>query len=82
MSEEKSKKVTIDMNINGEKVETDIYASDLLLDVVRNNLGLTGAKPGCLNGDCGACTVIINQKPMKSCLTLAIEVGDKEITTI
>ncbi len=82
MSEKKSKKVTIDMNINGEKVETDILAADLLLDVIRNNLGLTGAKPGCLNGDCGACTVIINQKPMKSCLTLAIEVGDKEITTI
>ena len=49
---------------------------------MQEKLGLTGAKPGCENGDCGACTVLIDGKPIKSCLTLAVEVGNKEITTI
>ncbi|UNL86302.1 (2Fe-2S)-binding protein [Priestia koreensis] len=72
----------IELTINGEKVKTACEPSDTLLYVLRNKLGLTGAKPGCLNGDCGACTVIIQGKPMKSCLTLAIEETQKEITTI
>ncbi|MGE7765834.1 (2Fe-2S)-binding protein [Peribacillus sp. NPDC096540] len=60
----------------------DILASDILLDVLRDKIGLTGAKPGCLNGDCGACTVIMNKQPIKSCLILAIEAIDTEILTI
>ncbi|MFH1335442.1 MAG: (2Fe-2S)-binding protein, partial [Candidatus Zixiibacteriota bacterium] len=53
-----------------------------LLEVLRDNLGLTGAKEACDTGDCGACTVIIEGKPVVSCLTLAIEAQGKEILTI
>ncbi|MDG5789553.1 (2Fe-2S)-binding protein [Evansella sp. AB-P1] len=74
--------ISITLKINGELRETTIRHSDTLLYVLRENLGLTGAKPGCLNGDCGACTITIDGMPMKSCLMLAIEGIDKEITTI
>ncbi|MGE7185458.1 (2Fe-2S)-binding protein [Peribacillus sp. NPDC006672] len=76
------RKITIQLEINKERYERDILASDILLDVLRDKIGLTGAKPGCLNGDCGACTVIMNKQPMKSCLMLAIEAIDSEILTI
>lgn len=76
-----NQKKTITLEINQERYERDILTSDLLLDVLRK-IGLTGAKPGCLNGDCGACTVMMNKQPMKSCLLLAIEAIDTEIITI
>lgn len=76
-----NQKKTITLEINQERYERDILSSDLLLDVLRK-VGLTGAKPGCLNGDCGACTVMMNKQPMKSCLLLAIEAIDTEIITI
>ena len=60
----------------------DIKPSYTLLDVLRNQLSLTGAKPGCRNGDCGACTVIINEIPYKSCIYLAVEAVRTKITTI
>ncbi len=59
-----------------------VMASDTLLFVIRHHLGLTGAKPSCLNGDCGACTVHIDGRPMKSCLMLAVEAAGKKVTTI
>lgn len=73
---------SIDLNVNGEKRKLIVRPADTLLRVLREKLGLTGGKPGCENGDCGACTVLIDGKPIKSCLTLAVEVGDKKITTI
>ena len=63
----------IKLYVNGEKRIVLARPSDLLLDVLREQLGLTGAKPGCRNGDCGACTVIIDGLPAKSCLVLAVE---------
>ena len=60
MSKHKSSKVIIKLKINGEIYETDILASDLLLNVLYNKLGLTGAKPDCLKRDCGAYTVIMD----------------------
>lgn len=68
--------------INGEERRVTFRYSDILLDVLRYQLGLTGAKPGCLNGDCGACTININGVAQKSCLTLAVEAVGKEILTI
>ncbi|TWI59666.1 (2Fe-2S)-binding protein [Halalkalibacter nanhaiisediminis] len=72
----------ITLDINGEKRLVSIRAADTLLYVLREKLGLTGSKPGCSNGDCGACTITINGSPMKSCLMLAIEAVDLEIMTI
>lgn len=59
-----------------------IRTADTLLDVLRVNLGLTGTKPGCENGDCGACTVTVNDWPYKSCIMLAVEAVGQCVTTI
>ncbi|MGE8204856.1 (2Fe-2S)-binding protein [Heyndrickxia sp. NPDC080065] len=74
--------VTVILDVNGEQREVSIRSSETLLNVLRGKLGLTGAKPGCLNGDCGACTVNIDGWPMKSCLMLGVEAANKQITTI
>lgn len=68
--------------VNGENRTVVIRPADPLLDVLRAHLGLTGAKPGCENGDCGACTILVNGQPRKSCMTLAIECVRQSITTI
>lgn len=70
------------LEVNGEVHQIEIRPADTLLDVLRNQLSLTGAKPGCRNGDCGACSVIVNDNVYKSCIMLAIEAIDKKITTI
>ncbi|MCC5910176.1 MAG: (2Fe-2S)-binding protein [Clostridiaceae bacterium] len=72
----------INLSINGETRKVIIKHSDTLLRVLREKLGLTGGKPGCENGDCGACTILLDGKPVKSCMMLAIEAIDKNITTI
>lgn len=74
--------VRISLRINGEERDVLARPSDLLLDILREQLGLTGAKPGCLNGDCGACTVIMDGRPVKSCLVLAVEAQGHEILTV
>ncbi|KYD28009.1 (2Fe-2S)-binding protein [Geobacillus sp. FSL W8-0032] len=70
------------LHINGEQRTVVVRQAETLLFVLRDHLGLTGAKPGCLNGDCGACTVLVNGTPIKSCMMLAIETVGKPITTI
>jgi len=69
-------------NINGENKSAVIKPSDTLLGVLREKFGLTGAKAGCENGDCGACTILLEDKPVKSCMLLAIDGIDKKIVTI
>lgn len=75
-------KTIISLNVNGEIYEVAVRPADLLLDVLREQLGLTAAKPGCKNGDCGACTVMMDGWPAKSCLVLAVEAEGHEILTV
>jgi aerobic-type carbon monoxide dehydrogenase small subunit (CoxS/CutS family) len=70
------------MNINGEEREVVARAAATLLDVLRDSLGLTGSKRGCNHGVCGACTVLLDGKLARSCLTLAADVGERPVTTI
>ena len=72
----------ITLNINGEDRKAVAKPSDILLHTLRKQFGLTGAKPGCLNGDCGACTVLIDDWPTKSCLMLTVEAIGRRITTV
>lgn len=72
----------IKVKVNGKDTELSVRPNDLLLNVLRDKLGLMGTKYGCGTGDCGACTVLINDEPKLSCLTLAATVNGSEITTI
>lgn len=76
------KKQLIELDINNQIFQVAITAKDLLADIIRKEVGLTGTKKGCGQGDCGACTIIIDGKPVLSCLTLAIACQGKKITTI
>lgn len=75
-------KTVITLRVNGEFHELAVRPSDLLLDVLREQLGLTGAKPGCKNGDCGACTIILDAWPAKACLILAVEAQGHTLLTV
>lgn len=75
-------KEIIEFRVNGQKVKLSLEGSETLLECLREQMGLTGTKRGCDQGDCGACTVLIDGRPVNSCLVLAGEVADKEITTI
>lgn len=77
-----NEKWRIPLDVNGEAYEVEVQSSEILLATLRAKLGLTGAKPGCLNGDCGACTIIVDHQPMKSCLMLTLEATGHKITTI
>ena len=68
--------------INGEIYEDEIDVRRTLLDVLRENFGLTGTKKGCNEGECGTCTVILDGKPVASCLVLAVEAQGKSIETV
>lgn len=76
------KKTAITLNVNNEIHEVLTYPNRTLLEVLRNDLHLTGTKESCGEGVCGSCTVLIQGTPARSCLTLAIAVQGKEITTI
>lgn len=75
-------KQLVAVTINGEPHELAAEPYRSLLDVLRNEAGLTGTKKGCDVGDCGACTVILNGKPVNSCLVLALEVKGADVVTI
>ena len=69
-------------NVNGEHYTVQVDIRRTLLEVLRETLGLTGTKEMCNKGDCGGCTVIMDGRPVLSCLTLAIEAQGKKILTI
>ncbi|MEY8346918.1 (2Fe-2S)-binding protein [Bacillus cereus] len=72
----------LSLHVNGEDREVVVRMADTLLYTLRHRLGLTGAKPGCENGDCGACTVLVEGIPIKSCIILAVEAIGKQIITV
>lgn len=72
----------IKLRVNGETYCVSVKPNDTLLDVLRDKLGLTGTKKGCDTGDCGACTILLDRKPVNSCMILAIDVVEKDILTI
>ena len=74
--------IEIKFVINGEKIRRSIKPGLLLIDMIRDELKLKGTKPGCMEGECGACTVIIDGDAINSCMYLAINVDGKEVITI
>ena len=75
-------KKTMDLTVNGRKYQVSLKGSETLLDCLRSHMGLTGTKKGCDQGDCGACTVLVDGVPVNACLMLASEASGREITTI
>ena len=72
----------ITLTINGEARAVEVGPTDILLDVLREKLGIKSPKIGCERGDCGACTVLLDGKSVRSCLILAIEADGHKITTL
>ena len=70
------------LSVNGKKLTTDVDSATSLLSVLRNDLNLTGSKYGCGEGQCGACTVLLDGQPIRSCTTQVGRAAGKEITTI
>lgn len=75
-------RVNIRVVINGQTIEAQVNPNRLLVDFLRDDLGLTGTKIGCGEGECGACTVIIDGKTANSCLVLAVQIEGKQVTTV
>lgn len=76
------KKIGINLKVNGRYYELYVYPWQTLLEILRDELYLTGTKEGCGKGECGACTVLMDEKPVPSCLVLASSASGHEITTI
>lgn len=76
------KKYQLEININGEKYSVAVEPNRTLLELLRDDLDLTGAKEGCGEGVCGSCTVLMDGQPVRSCLTLAVEAEGTRITTV
>ena len=72
----------ITTTINGDEVEFACQSGQTLLEVLRTELGMTGTKNGCGSGDCGACTVIVNDRPINACLVLGVELEGAQVETI
>ena len=70
------------MRVNGETVEVLVPVHKTLLEVLREDMALTGTKHGCELGECGACTVLVDGRPQLSCLLLPVQLADREVTTV
>jgi aerobic-type carbon monoxide dehydrogenase small subunit (CoxS/CutS family) len=75
-------KTLLTLRVNGERQTVAAEPHHTLLEVLREELGLTGTKHGCELGECGACTVLVDGVPVLSCLTLPAELGDADVTTV
>jgi carbon-monoxide dehydrogenase small subunit len=72
----------IRLSVNGDQYDVAVWPNETLVEVLRETLELTGTKTGCGEGACGTCTVLVEGRPVRSCLTLAVEAQGKEIVTI
>jgi carbon-monoxide dehydrogenase small subunit len=77
-----SETMRIEAIINGRDREFEVRVNHTLLDVLRDQLGLTGSKECCVVGECGACTVVVDGLPMNSCLMLAVEIDGRDVNTV
>lgn len=77
-----SDKQPVRLRVNGQIVERSVPADRTLLRFLRDDLGLTGTKCGCEIGECGACTVLLNNKPVCSCLVLVVAIGEMDVLTV
>ena len=75
-------KVRMELKVNAEVLELEVEPHWTLLEVLREHLGLTGTKEGCGEGVCGSCTVMMDGKPVRACLTLALEASGREVLTV
>jgi carbon-monoxide dehydrogenase small subunit len=75
-------KQEIKFTLNGEAIALDVNPNEILLEVLRDKLGVKSPKCGCDKGDCGTCTLLINGKTVRSCLVLAIEVDNQSVVTL
>src|SRR4030095_6785027 len=82
MSGNSGQKTLIEFTLNGERTEVAFAPHKTLLEVLREDLALTGTKHGCELGECGVCTVLIDGQPMLSCLFLGLDAEDRQVTTI
>jgi aerobic carbon-monoxide dehydrogenase small subunit len=73
---------TITVDVNGERIEYDVPARRLLVHFLRDDLGLTGTHVGCDTGNCGACTILLDGEPVKSCMLLAVQADGSSMTTV
>jgi aerobic carbon-monoxide dehydrogenase small subunit len=76
------KKQLLTLTVNGNEIDVAVMPNTTLLEVLRDDLGFTGVKEGCSEGVCGACTILLDGAPIRSCLTLALEAEGASITTI
>lgn len=72
----------IQLNLNGEWEHVDIASNLTLLQMLREKIALTGTKNGCMSGECGACTVLLNGEPVNSCMVLAVECDGANVVTV
>jgi len=75
-------KLSIDIQVNGERYQEEVEPRTTLLEFLRQTLHLTGTKEGCGLGDCGTCIVLLDEKPVNSCLVLAVDANGRRVTTI
>ena len=75
-------KILISLNVNGDDYDVAVEPRETLLEALRYRLELTGSKQGCDKGDCGACTILADGRPVLSCITLAVEGQSRKLTTI
>ena len=79
---EPTRRLPVSMSVNGRSVELNVDARKLLVDVLREDLGLTGTHIGCEQGACGACTVLVGGQPVRSCIMLGVQADGCEVTTV